>query len=194
MRVFRKSISLLMILVLVLTMFPLGSGTVSAATASAFQPIIPGQQWFFDTPNAVAVDGSGNIYVGTYASDENPYQVTRLSPTGVILDSWGILGEENGQINELADIAVDGDGNVYVADSGNNRVQKFRLIEDYHSFQMNLESDGNGEYPMSPSGVAVDSDGNIYVSYMNDNRVEKFNSSGQVVADWWSQASGYPFS
>ena len=194
MRVFRKSISVLMILVLVLTMFPLGSKTVSASTASDFQPIIPGQQWFFDTPNAVAVDGSGNIYVGTYASDENPYQVTRLSPAGVILDSWGILGEENGQINELADIAVDGDGNVYVADSGNNRVQKFMLIEDYHSFQMNLESDGNGEYPMSPNGVAVDGDGNIYVSYMNDNRVEKFNSSGQVVTDWWSQASGYQFS
>ena len=73
MRVFRKTVSLVMILALVLTMFPLGSKQALAATDSGFRPIIPGgQQWFFEYPKAVAVDGSGNVYVGTSVSPENP--------------------------------------------------------------------------------------------------------------------------
>ena len=197
MRVLRKTVSLVMILAIVLTMFPLGSKTALADTASGFRTIIPAQQWFFESPNAVAVDNSGNMYVGTYASDENPYQVTKLSPTGEILDSWGTYGSANGRIDELADIAVDGDGNVYVADSGNKRVQKFSLTEEgYYDYEMNLVSNGDGDSPMSPSGVAVDSDGNIYVTYEEDNQVVKFNSLGQVVNDNWSNqdGSGYQFS
>nr|WP_148275326.1 InlB B-repeat-containing protein [Desulfosporosinus meridiei] len=180
-----------MILALALTLFPLGNKAALAGTASAFRPFIPAQQWFFESPKAVAVDGS-DIYVGTSAGDISPYQITKVSSTGELLESWGIQGSENGQIDELTDIAVDGDGNVYVADSGNNRVQKFSSAGD---FIMMLESSGNAEYPMSPRGVAADSDGNIYVTYETDNRVEKFDSSGQVDSDWWNQAAGdYQFS
>ncbi len=43
----------------------------------------------------------------------------------VFIAEWGVAGAGNGQFNEPSGIAVDRDGNVYVADRGNHRIQKF---------------------------------------------------------------------
>jgi tripartite motif-containing protein 71 len=43
-----------------------------------------------------------------------------------LLTTWGSEGSGDGQFGEPGGIAVDGAGNVYVADTGNNRVQKFK--------------------------------------------------------------------
>ncbi|HPN63784.1 MAG TPA: SBBP repeat-containing protein [Candidatus Goldiibacteriota bacterium] len=85
---------------------------------------------------------------------------------------WGSQGSEDGQFNNPHGVAVDSAGNVYVADSSNNRIQKFTssgvFITKWGSYG---NADGQFSYPY---GVAVDSAGNVYVADSGNNRVQKF--------------------
>jgi sugar lactone lactonase YvrE len=79
----------------------------------------------FNKPNGVAVDAKDNIYVVDRANS----RVQKLSPSGVILARWGMLGSGSGQFSlasngRLNGIAVGRHGNVFVADTANNRIQK----------------------------------------------------------------------
>lgn len=66
---------------------------------------------------------------------------------------WGSQGSADGQFNSPFDIAVGKSGNIYVADSGNNRIQKFDSNGNF------LSTWSKGHY----EGVAVDESGNVYV-------------------------------
>ena len=76
-------------------------------------------QWPIDRPYGVAVDGKGGVYVA------NRYVIEQFTESGVFVDRWGDRGSGNGQFLYAEGIAIDSDGNFYVADTGNNRVQKF---------------------------------------------------------------------
>ncbi len=76
-------------------------------------------------------------------------------------------------------MAVDADGNVYVVDSGNNRIQKFDSNGTYLS-QFGSSGSGNGQFT-SPQGIAVDTAGNIYVADSANQRIEKFDSNGNFL-------------
>ena len=53
------------------------------------------------------------------------YRIQKFSSSGVFLAKWGTEGSGDGQFKDPRGIAVDGSGNVYVADYSNNRIQKF---------------------------------------------------------------------
>ena len=73
-------------------------------------------------------------------------------------------------------IAVGSGGNIYVADTGNNRVQVF---DPSGVFQSTFGSFGSGNGQFSdPYGIAVGSGGNIYVADTGNSRVQVF-SQGQ---------------
>ena len=85
-------------------------------------------------------------------------------------------------------VAVDSSGNVYVADSGNKRIQKFNSAG---GFITKWGSSGSGDGQFSyPCGVAVDSSGNVYVADTSNQRIQKFNSSGGFITKWGSYGSG----
>ena len=84
------------------------------------------------------------------------------------------------------------DGSVYVADTYNNRIQKF-TSEGVFVTTWGCECDGDGEFRL-PHGVAVASDGNVYVSEVNNNRIQKFTSSGVFVTTWGIDATTVPSS
>ena len=116
-------------------------------------------------PRGVAVNGRGEIVVLDRA------QVVLYGADGTRLAAWGKEGSGDGELVEPFGVAVDALDCVYVADSGNHRVQKFdprgRFLCAWG---------GQGAEPMmlnDPSGIAVDARGAVYV-------VEKINRRVQI--------------
>ena len=119
----------------------------------------------FSAPRGVAVDSSGNVFV----VDSGNERIQKFSNTGDFIRMWGshcdIFGgnECNGQFDQPRGIAVDSSGNVFVADTGNNRIQKFIKYWFLHQKMglIKVMVMGNSE---RYTRVAVDSSGNVFVT------------------------------
>ncbi|MCW5865514.1 MAG: hypothetical protein KIT52_20670 [Anaerolineae bacterium] len=120
-------------------------------------------------------------------------------------DKWGVNGVGQGDFNGPFGIAVDADGNVYVADTFAYRVQKFDADGNFilmwgrdvqvggvtgfeiclaaESCKAGTNGSGNGEFNL-PHGVAVDGHGNVYVSDSSNHRIQKFDADGNYVGQW----------
>jgi DNA-binding beta-propeller fold protein YncE len=104
---------------------------------------------------------------------------------------WGSQGTGDGQFYHPSGLAVDSSGNVYVADTGNNRIQKFDLDGNYIT-KWGSYGTGDGQFS-TPSDVAVDSLGNVYVADTDNHRVQKFDSDGKSNAKWDIPITDGPF-
>ena len=148
----------------------------------------------FDLPNSMAVDSSGNVYV----SDFN-HRIQKFDSSGNFLLKWGRNGGDgtsgnlDGELNGPIGVAVDGSGNVYVADAGNNRIQKFSgptsQSPPTFALKWGTEGSGDGQF-ITPQGVAVDGSGNVYVADTANNRIQKFDSSGNFLLKWGTNGTG----
>lgn len=115
----------------------------------------------------IAPDSSIYVVQGYFTS-----RVLRYSPTGDLLGMLGSPGSADGRLNDARDVAVGQDGIVYVADTGNGRVQKFTLGGMFL-----------GKWSVqSPRGLAIAPDGSIYV--IGGNGLQRFDSSGQNLGTW----------
>jgi hypothetical protein len=136
------------------------------------------KQWsFFSTDlvggTGIAVDSAGTIYVTSW-SDSNIQKFSSID--GAFINTFA----PSVSLNTPHGIAVDTDDNVYVADSGNNRVVK-----------INLEGDEVLTIPTdAPEGVAVDSLGTIFVTSMTLNNVKQFYPDGNLRTQWGSYGTG----
>ncbi len=92
-----------------------------------------------------------------------------------------------GAFNEPTALALTPNGEIYVADSGNDRVQV--LAPDGHILrQWGTRGQRPGEF-RHPAGVAVDSAGNVYVADSWNHRVQKFRNDGTFLTTWGSLGS-----
>jgi tripartite motif-containing protein 71 len=81
-------------------------------------------------------------------------------------------GSGDGQFISPGGVAADGSGNVYVADSGNDRIQRFDASGTFLTTWGSAGS-GNGQFHF-PEGVATDGSGNLYVADSTNHRIQKF--------------------
>ena len=140
--------------------------------------ITPIGTWTGNQPGLICVDSLSKVYVT--APLEN--KVYKFSPSGdsyVEATSWGSSGKGNGQFSYPDGIAVY-DGNVYVADNQNLRIQKFT---DSGVFQAEwLISDRSSSLPnFNPTCLATDKFGNIFVTISFSSCVLKLSSSGALL-------------
>jgi tripartite motif-containing protein 71 len=126
----------------------------------------------------------------TFSAD--PKELEELGPSLIekptYASAFGSNGSGDGQFKATTGLAIDLQGNIWVADKENNRIQKFdpsgKFLAKYGSF-----GSGDGQFKR-PSSIAVDRDGNILVADSNNNRIEKFDTSGKFLAKFGSLGSG----
>jgi sugar lactone lactonase YvrE len=154
-------------------------------------------------PQGVAADGTGGFYVAS--STHN--QIYRVSPDGILTviagtGSAGISGDggpaTSAQFHYIHAIAVDASGNVFVADTNNNRIRKI----DPAGIVMTVAgtgawgSSGDGGAAAAaqlagPRGVAVDGAGNVFIADSGNNRIRRMSASGLITTVAGSGSGGY---
>jgi len=104
------------------------------------------------------------------------------------VNEWGDRGSRDGEFSSPSAIAMDPSGNIYVADTNNNRIQKFT---HNGNFIAKWGTKGIEDVQFDrPLGIAVDSAGNVYVADTYNNRIQKFKSNGEFITKWGSIGSG----
>jgi len=141
----------------------------------------------FNLPYDVTVDSSGNAYV----TDFSNHRIRKITPMGMVTTFAGSTeGFADGTGTEAQfyhpdGVDVDSEGNVYVADSFNNRIRKITpagVVSTIAGDGTPGYTDGTGTEAQfyHPAGVAVDSSGNVYVGDFINNRIRKITPAGVV--------------
>ena len=143
-------------------------------------------------PYDVAVDSSGNLYI----TDRNNHRIRKVDSTGTITTIAG-TGKDGfsgdggpatqAQLNFPTGVAVDGEGNLYIADAPNDRIRKVDSIGTITTIagtgEQGFSGDGGPATQAQldhPRAVAVDGEGNLYIADRNNNRIRKVDSTGTI--------------
>ena len=139
----------------------------------------------FDTLHGVAVDTAGNVYV----ADRSNHLIRKISPAGVVTTLAGTVGvfgsaDGNGTAATFkfpSGVAVDGSGNVYVADTGNQLIRKISpagvvtTLAGTANITGAINATGTNATFNDPLGVAVNTDDNVYVADGLNHLIRKIN-------------------
>ncbi|MFZ3172985.1 MAG: S-layer homology domain-containing protein [Carboxydocellales bacterium] len=136
----------------------------------------------FRSPGGLAVDQAGNLFV----ADINNHRVQKFDSNGVFVAKWGKAGgllarsADLGEFNAPHGVAVDSNGQVIVADTGNDRIQRWdgSAWEAWDSYGAE-----NGSF-LRPYAITVDQSGNVYVADDGSNSIQQFDSKGVFVQKW----------
>jgi sugar lactone lactonase YvrE len=99
-----------------------------------------------------------------------------------LINQWEGDGSVAGKFLNPIGIALDSAGNVYVADTGNNRIQKFDK-DGVPKGIWGAQGSGDAQFDQ-PTGVAVDGEGNVFVADYGNNLIKKFDSNGDFKEKW----------
>ena len=144
----------------------------------------------FFRPNAVALDGSGNLYV----ADTDNHTIRKITSAGVVTTLAGLAGTSGStdgtgsaaRFKSPKGVAVDGSGNVYVADTSNSTIRQITpagVVSTLAGLAGSTGStDGTGSTARfkNPEGVAVDGSGSVYVADTGSDTIRKITQAGVV--------------
>ena len=142
----------------------------------------------FDRPSDVAWDAAGNIFVADGLG--NNTRVAKFDKDGKFVKSWGKKGAGNGEFADVRSVAADAQGNVYVADGGNKRIQVF---DNDGNFKSAIGNVGNATalcMTKGPNQVLyvsnsnpvddIDHDGEIYKMKLDGSIIGQFGRAGKL--------------
>jgi uncharacterized repeat protein (TIGR03803 family) len=146
----------------------------------------------FNNPSSVAVDAGGNLYV----TDNGNSTIRKITPTGTVTTFAGVAGStgsadgtgSTARFNHPHGIAVDGNGNIYVTDNGNDTVRKITPTAGVATLAGSALStgsaDGSGSAARfnSPGGVAINDIGGMVLAETGGVYVTSGNIVSTVIA------------
>jgi sugar lactone lactonase YvrE len=153
----------------------------------------------FNSPQGIASDGQGNLYV----ADTYNNVIRKISSNGIVstFAGNGSIGISDGQGTKAQfygpqGLAVDGQGNVFVADAGNNEIRKITpsgLVTTFAGVDTAGFIDGTGYKAKfnSPHGLFFDSKGNLYVADRGNNLIRRITPDSLVTTISGTTAAGY---
>jgi uncharacterized protein (TIGR03437 family) len=174
----------------------------SKATAVIFDQA-PATTIRLNGPTGLAVDSSGDIFIaeggiGTGSGlAVGDYKIWKINGVGIVSTAAG-NGIENysgdggaataAQINTPSNMVLDAVGNLYIADSANNRVRRVSpggvIVTVAGNGVAGYSGDGGPATSAmlnSPEGLAADADGNVYIADTKNNRIRKLLPSGTII-------------
>lgn len=168
------------------------AGVVTTLAGSAGNPgwiDATGSNARFNAPEGIAVDGQGNLFV----ADQDNFVIRKVTPAGVVstlAGSPGVRGFADGTGNAAlfdkpSAVAVDGGGNLFVGDRGNNAIRKVTpegMVTTLAGSPTSGWADGTGSAARfdRPSGLAVDDQGNVFVTDEGNHVIRKVTTLGVV--------------
>jgi sugar lactone lactonase YvrE len=166
-------------------------------TFTNFVGPVGGADWFdatgtnarFNNPWSVVADASGNVYV----ADSGNSCIRKVAPGGIVTTFAGECGAggfQNGaggraRFSNLRQLAIDGSGNIYVADAGNQLIRRITPGGIVTTVAGTVYTSGVLDGPVAaarfnwPTGIARDAAGNLYVADRNGHVIRKI-SGGSV--------------
>jgi NHL repeat len=156
------------------------------------------------SPTGVAVDGSGNLFIADWHNN----RIRKISTNGFITtvagtNAAGFTGDGGLAVNAKLSTsstaeAVDGFGNLFIADSGNNRIRKVDTNGIITTFagtnSAGFSGDGGAATNASlnhPQGVAADAYGDVFISDSSNNRIRMVDASGNITTVAGTGGTGY---
>jgi DNA-binding beta-propeller fold protein YncE len=170
-----------------------GSGAAPACPYSSAALLGERAESILRYPEAVAVNGEGDVYV----ADQLSYVVQKFTASGEYLGSWGSYGGGHGQFGPIGGLAVDAAGDVYVVDSEHNRIEKFGPNGEYlldwgrrggEPGQFRFGSSQN--YTQPPGGGIAVAGNYVYVADSGNDRIQRFDLDGGEPIEWGSHGAG----
>jgi len=161
--------------------------TINTIAGGVLPVNVQGTSASIGTAQGVAVDSSGNVFI--VAPDYN--LVLRLGATSGELTvaagngTAGFSGDNgpaaSAELYAPHGVAVDSAGNLYIADSGNNRVRKvsngvITTVAGNGTYNFSGDNGPATSAQLDPEGVAVDSAGNLYIADEANSRIRKVSN------------------
>jgi sugar lactone lactonase YvrE len=180
-------------LTVTVTLVPVAPPTLAVVAGT---PLLPGSAnglggaAGFSSPQGVALDASGNLYVADTANGT----IRAITPQGevaTLAGTPGVTGSSDGtgpaaSFNAPQGVAVDASGNLFVTDTGNNTIRMITpggvvsTLAGTAGITGSADGAGAAASFSTPTGVAVDRNGNVYVADSANNTIRQISSKGVV--------------